>query len=271
MGQGSVTVADRARDDPLDRRTHDYGVDFLLHHGFFDHYDKHPDLDDAIVLADFPYFYTPQNTGIEEIKKKGHPSESPRDIYGREKGDLDIAVIFLDDREVHHYELKSTDDIPSQGEAAKTEAVSRHSGQYGAMGDYWELPGLQLNDIEMERAEQLMAGHCPSSGEEVDLGRKYSAAEQVERLADTFSFLEKAGADWEYTGVIKYLDDSVPDTGCGEHPDRYRGEVLMSSEVEDRARNMEDFQKLNEIVFDGRFFTHGDSISVKRRIEEEAW
>ncbi|WEL19122.1 hypothetical protein [Candidatus Nanohalococcus occultus] len=103
MSGRSLTVADRAKNDH--RRTpHDYAVD-LFTESFLEKYeDSH--FDDAILLAEKDYFFTPTNTSLDRIRELGRP----RNIYGKSKGDLDFAVIFLDQQAVEHFEFKETED-----------------------------------------------------------------------------------------------------------------------------------------------------------------
>lgn len=103
MSEGSVRITDRSMEDPVSRNSHQYMVDAFVH-SFLQNMES-KDLDDAIIVREKNYYYTPNNTPLEKIMEKG----SPRHIYGNEKGDLDFAVIYLDDNHVDHFEITESE------------------------------------------------------------------------------------------------------------------------------------------------------------------
>lgn len=104
MSGQSVTVTDRAREDHS-RSPHEYAVDLFIEPWLEGEIDE----SDAIVVAEKDYFYTTRNTPIEKVKEDVRAS--PKKVYGSPKGDLDFAVIFLDEQFVKHFEFKESDQI----------------------------------------------------------------------------------------------------------------------------------------------------------------
>lgn len=95
-------IVHRSLSDPHYRSPHEYMVDGFTE-AFLDA-QNHPDLWDAIILREAPYFYSARNSSIEDVKEVGRP----REVYGERKGDWDFAVIFPELEHVDWYEFSES-------------------------------------------------------------------------------------------------------------------------------------------------------------------
>lgn len=247
MFEGS-TFRDLADDDDHSRLPHEYTVDAFTH-SFIQNLEE-PELQDAIILRETDFFYTPRNTDIEKIKKK---DGRPRDIYGKPKGDLDFAIIYLDDERIEHYEIKKSE--PSQeveernrSESSVNQRVKEQkesvvdafeSSKNGEKID-WDQVRAEIEDDQKEHRKD------ESSGAE-------GIEEQKDNVVETVHLMNNIrDTDWIYIRDEIFADEEQPD--IDDHPPEYTGDYAHSDEAYQKAVNSEAFQALNEFFFKGELF-----------------
>jgi len=197
MSQGSMDIIDRSQEDPIDRNPHQYMVDAFTHAFKENLHSK--DLEDAIIVREKNYFYTSTNTLLEDILEVGRPKK----VYGENKGDLDFAVIYLDSRDIEHYEFKDTEKTAERKAKSRTdygpeEQVARAFESLELTNDVFGTDWSYEHEILFAEDYDLIFDYHPPEfvGEQLCTDQVYRRAKESQE----FELLDKSLFEGDFWG-----------------------------------------------------------------------